>query len=318
MSSKRASTGRLAFTADASLTFKHSLYYSTKGVIPAAEVAEALLALDRIVQRAPRVLQAMAGGGQLPKVALYVERLEEGSLIEDVAVTLFFGSKEKMERTLKMWKEKLGVDLNTQPGMLRAILIALILVGAYKAADIALHVGDKPPAAASTVEIKDNIIINLGADTGISGTELVRMVDKIVTRKAPLAKDAIKVIAPAKKDPAAVIRFDNDLKLTIPRTLIDAVPDEYEKDDSTKVEIKKEAEIHLRAVDLDSVDKGWAAIVADVSSRRLRLELAPEINADDLFGKRVLYGDVEIISERDAHDRWQVKGYRLLRIQSDE
>ncbi len=295
---------------DRSITFTHNVYYSNKGLITATEVAEALLALDRIVQRTPRVLQAMTGSGRLPKIAVYVERLTEGSLDEDIKIHLLFGSKEQMKRTLKKWKKVLGIDLNTTPGMIRTLIYILLVVGGTYAVT-KYAASDKP---ATHVEIKDNIVINLGSDFKMTGPELVALVDKVVTKKTPLANDAIKVIAPAKKEPEAIVRLDKDVIFTIPRAFIDALPDELPAEENVTTRTIPHAEIRLRAADLDSSEKGWAAVVAGVSERRLRLEFAPSINPDDLYGKRVIHGTVEVISKRDSGGRMTVRSYRVVEI----
>ncbi|HVZ16094.1 MAG TPA: hypothetical protein VG897_03180, partial [Terriglobales bacterium] len=67
-----------------SLSFNHRIFYSTENPVPAHEIAEALLALDRVVRRSPAVFRRLVPGVSAPKVELLVTRLEAGSLTEDI------------------------------------------------------------------------------------------------------------------------------------------------------------------------------------------------------------------------------------------
>ncbi len=303
-----------SMNSDAALTlsFRHNIFYSNHGPIPASQVAEALLALDRIVQRSPKIFQKLAPGSSLPKVQLYVEKLTEGSLAEDVFVSFFFGSKAKMDRTIKAWRKTLGIDLNTKSGVLRAIIIGLILVGGYAAIN---YLSPSKPS----IQIQDSVIINVAAsDLKMTPDDLVKVIESSVTRQKALAKDAAKFLSPAKKDPKAIVRFDSKQELTIPSDFIAAIPENTSSLDDEKVKLVQHAEIHLRASDLDSSDKGWAAVIPSESQRRLRLELSPEINADDLFGQRVVRGTVEAISRKDAYDRYQLRSYLLVSLDPEQ
>lgn len=299
--------------AEFTLSFSHRIYYTNRELVPAEEIAEALLALNRIVQRAPHVFQGLVPGTALPTAQLYIERLASGSLDEEIKIKLFFGSKRKMDRTLKRWREKFGIDLNTKGGVIRTIVIALILFGGYQAATHLL--GDKEKAA---IEISHNTIINIGAkELNLTADDIVKVIHATVSNKAQLAHDSVKVIRPAKSDPAAEIHIDGQPDLKITANEIAAIPFDLHIDKAEESERREHIEIHLRANDLDNTERGWAAVVPAVTGRRLRMELAPEINADELYGKKEIKGTVEIIKRKDTQGRMQLRSYRLESIDPD-
>lgn len=293
------------------LSFDHSIYYTNHELIPAHEVAEALLALDRMVHRAPQALRALLPGTSTVKMELFVKRLQSGSLTEDVTIKLLFGSKRQMDRTLKRFREKYGINLTSKSGVIRTILFTLIILGGAYAGHRALMAAAKP-----TVEISHNTIINIGAEElHLTADELVKIIAAAVPNKSQLAHDAVSVVKPAKREGQAEIRIDgNQSELKISAEEVANFPAEVHTDKTEESEQREHVEIHLRANDLDNTERGWAAVVPTVTARRLRLELAPAINADDLFGKKEIRGTVEIIRRKDANGRLQLRAYRLEAI----
>jgi hypothetical protein len=71
------------------------------------------------------------------------------------------------------------------------------------------------------------------------------------------------------------------------------------------VEDFSNVEIRIRAIDLDSTKRGWAAVLPSISSRRAKMHLDPNIKLTDLIGKTAINGDVTIIFKNDeAGDRY--------------
>jgi predicted nucleic acid-binding protein len=291
-------------------SFSHKIYYSNRHAVPAEEVAEALLGLSRIVQKAPLVFKGLVSGCNLPKAALYVESIENGSLSEEVIVKFFFGSKRKMDRCLKRWREALGINLETAPGVLRTIIIALIFAGAVIAAQRYLS-----PAEKATIEMNHNTVINIGAaELQMTPDQLRAIITTVISNKDQLAADAVAVIRPAKRDRDASITFDNDPAKTIPPTVIDHIPstvDPVREEDST---MHEHVTVELRALDLDSNKSGWAAVAPRVAATRLKLELGPNIQPEHLFGKASVTGTVEVVKRRNGEGTMVPKLIRLLEI----
>lgn len=303
---------------DFTLTFSHQIYYTNEKPVPAEEIAEALYALTRVVERSPRVLKKLIPGVSKAEARVFVDKLVSGSIREDIFITLIFNSKEEMEKTIRRVREKLGIDLNTKSGVIRAIVIGLLLVGASAAAgySVAQLLSSETPPQKATVEVSHNTILSIGENSGLNGDQILKAIEMTVRNKNQLASDAVKVIKPAKRDPKAEIRFDNREELTIPQHFIAKVPSEVTTPENEKSDTKEHVKILIRAADMDK-GTGWAAIVPTVSSKRLRLELAPNIDLEDLFGKPEITGTVEVLSSRDSHGKMQLRAYYLTSIDKD-
>lgn len=245
------------------------------------------------------------------RVQLLVERLESGSLYEDLVVKLIFGDQKQMDRAIKRFRKKFGVNLDSTSGVIRTIILAATLLGASYA--VSSHLGQK---VAEKLEIHNNTIIQTGAqELKMEPTELLGRVNEAIHNKNRLASDAVAIFKPAKRDPKAEITFDNDAQLVVPSAFIGMVPDEFVADKTEETKIIENAEIHVRALDLDSSEHGWAAVVPMITDRRLPLELGPAIKPEDLFGNKTVKGTIEVISRRDAFDRMQLRSYRLIGYQ---
>jgi hypothetical protein len=289
------------------LSFEHSIFYQTTEPVPAAKIAEALLALDRIVQRSPALLKRWVPGISKPKVQLLVARLDSGSLKEDIVVRFFFGSKTKMNRTIARIKKATGVDLNSKSGAVKALVLAALVYGAWYAMTHQDGRDAKP-----AIEISHNTIINIGAkELSLSAEDLVKLIEAAVPNKNKLAADAVTVIRPAKQDPNGEITVDGDQAMKITREFVRLTPEQFTAEKSEQTKVIEHAEVHLRAVDLDNSQRGWAAIVPAISTSRVALEIDDSIRGEDLFGSQIIHGTVEVVYRRDQAGQMQLRSYRL-------
>lgn len=146
--------------------------------------------------------------------------------------------------------------------------------------------------------------------------ELRKIIDTVVVNRKQLADDAVKVVKPAKRDPKATISVDGSSSnpVVISHEVIATVPDEVTKDERETSTIHPHANVDLRALDLDSSEKGWAAIVTEIAPNRVRLELGAGVKPDALFGKKVILGTVESISRKNSKGEDEIRLYRLISI----
>ncbi len=80
---------RVITQTEFSLDVSYKVFYSTKDPVPIDEMVSALLAIERILKRAPRVFSAVTGV-PIEKTEVYVQEIVSGSLSEDIIVKLFF------------------------------------------------------------------------------------------------------------------------------------------------------------------------------------------------------------------------------------
>jgi len=297
-------------------TASHQIYYSTKNPIPISQVAESLLALERIIQRSPIVLEKLFDGVKIQKIHAYVERIESGSLTERIIVRFLFGSQEKFDDFVDKVSKGAGMEKLRETPIFPIIIMGIVLSGAMIAHD---NWGG-PPENRTVIEANNNTIINLGAGmVDMDPVTFRAIVETAVSNRADLARDTVKIIRPAKSDKDSNIVFDDIPELTLASETIRAIPT-YLKDDISDESISdyEKVEIEIRAIDLDSLKRGWAVKIPAVHEKRIPLQIDKSIDPEILIGKKFFKGDVTVIFKKDAQGSdIPEKGF-LRRLHPDE
>ena len=295
---------------------KHQIYYSNKEHVPIGEIAESLIALEGIIRQSPAILQKIFPGTAIQRTEIYLDELKSGSLYEDVVIKFIFGSQEKFDEFIENARDKVGLSkLESKGQILSAIIILLILTGG------SYYLGKSKKAENPSLQIIDNsinITINNGAQLlDMPPEEFRNLIENNIPDKDKLARDSINFIKPAKKDSEASIIFDRDESLKISSESVQAMPN-YIIDDELQetIEDLDNIEVLIRATDLDSNKRGWAAIIPDVSQSRVRLQLDPHIKSEELMQHPDLIGSVTILFKLDEKGEKKPKLYFLREIYS--
>lgn len=281
------------------LTVHQQIYYSNKELIPIKDVAESLLALEAIIRQSPDVLEAMFPGTKIQSVEVYINELKSDSIWEDVVVKFIFGNQQKFDEFIDNVRERIGMDnIMNNPQLLSSIILVMILSGG------AYYLGkDKSatPEQKATIESNNNTIIQIGAGmVELSSEDFKAIIDSATKDKEKLAKNSIKVVNPAKRDPEASITFNGNEDLRIQNESVKAMPRfVQEPEDEEYIEDYKNIELEIRAIDLDSTKRGWAVVVPDLHKKRVRLQLDPTVNPEDLLDKRKVNANVTVIFGHD-------------------
>ena len=281
------------------LTVHQQIYYSNKALVPIKDVAESLLALEAIIRQSPDVLEAMFPGTKIQSVEVYINELKSDSIWEDIVVKFIFGNQQKLDEFIANVRERIGMDnIMNSPQLLSSIILVMILSGG------AYYLGkDKSatPEQKATIEANNNTIIQIGAGIiGLSSEDFKAIIDSAIKDKDKLAKNAIKVVNPAKRDPEASITFNDNEELRIQNESVKAMPRfVQEPEDEEYVEDHINIELEIRAIDLDSTKRGWAVVVPDLHKKRVRLQLDPTVNSEDLLDKRKVNANITVIFGHD-------------------
>lgn len=277
------------------LAVRHQVKYTTDDPIPIPELVEALLGLEQIIKRTPAILEELFPNTHVYDVKVFVESLESGSLIEDVLIKFVFGSQEEFDAFIETARKRCRMDIiKENKGLFSAIIIALILGGAY----YAVKKSGAEPQKLYNIEANNNTIINLGAGmVDISPDDFRAIIETAVKADTKLAKDALQVIRPAKQDGGATIIFDGDDATSITSNSVSSAPSYlYQEDEAAEhFEDIEDATLEIRAMDLDRKRLGWAAVVPSASKDRARLQIDAIINLEDLKGMTQLKGDVTLV-----------------------
>lgn len=277
------------------MVVSQQIYYSNKELVPIKEIAESLQALDAVIRHSPEVLEALFPGTKIESVEVFIKELRSDSIWEDLVVKFVFGSQKKFDQLISNLRERVGMDnLMNNPQLLSAIILVLILSGG------AYYLGKDQtadPEQRATIEANNNTIINIGAGMmEMSAEEFKILIDGAIKDKAKLAKDAVRMVKPAKRDPEASITFNDNTELQITSESVRAMPRYVsEPEEEEFIEDYTDIEMELRATDLDSTKRGWAVVVPELGDRRVRLQLDPTVSPEELYERRKFTANATII-----------------------
>lgn len=288
--------------SEATLLIEHTIKYTNSKPLTVREVVDSLQALEKIsIHFLPSTLSALSNS-DIVSAELFVEGFEEGSFIEKVLVRLAFRDEQELEKFLDSSREKLrdiykripGEDYPVMKGVVvvSAALGALIAVGAVWAISTTKEV---PPA--SVITLTDNTIIIIGAKSyGQSPEDFLKIVEGVAGHdKKKLAQQSAKILAPAKSEEGASVVLDGNESLTFDNDVVKATPATVDFDPFEITDPHSDVDLEIRATDLDSLNRGWAAIIPGLVERRVKLKLGENIQPDDLAGKFKVRADVEIL-----------------------
>lgn len=289
------------------VTSAHEFKWTTREPVPIGEVAETLLALDRIARMCPRVLERLTQV-DIADIQVYVDTIESGSLLEKVVVKLIFRDEASFDAFL----DKLGERIR-QPGMTRAAFIGVVLAvvvgyGAWLAAKVS------NPGGQTTISGNNTTIINVGAGMVEMTPEAFQaVVESAIVNQKSLAKETVKLFKPARGDGQSSLVIDGNTATSFPPAVIAATPRLVEVDKQDKVQDIKDADLQIRAMDLDSGKRGWAALIPGLIDRRVRLKLDSNIRPADIADKFSVRADVSVYYKLDRTGKKMVPDYILLR-----
>jgi len=270
------------------------LYYSNKEWVPIGEIADSLLALESLIKSSPEVIEKIFPGIIVQQVDVFINELKSDSIYEDLVVKFIFGSQENFDEQISKVRKKIGMEfLDKHPNVLGAIIGAMILGGGISIYD---SMQDKEPQRA-TIEANNNTIINIGAgEIEFEAGELKAIIQGAIKNNPSISEAAIKVIKPARRDPDAQIIINQNDALTIKPESIKAMPlEKPEQEEIELIEDFAQLELEIRATDLDSTKRGWAAVPTELTNKRVRLQFDPTINPEELLEQRKIIGSATVI-----------------------
>lgn len=280
------------------ITTNQSIYFSNKSHIPIEDVANSLLAFKSLLEVTPDIFEKLIPGLHIKSITVDLNEIKAGSLLEDVIVKFIWGSQEKLTDDVQNLRTHMQMEeLMQNKKLLGAIVLCLVLAGGL----YVLTKSNAPAEQKISIEANQNVIINIGADiTGLTNEQFKAIIDSAISRNDQLKKDAVKIVRPAKREPDSSITMNNEEATSINSSAIRAMPSiTPEIDQPETIDDFKNVEIQIRATDLDSTKKGWAAVVPGVSDRRTKMHLDPHIKVEDLLGKKLVTGDITVVFKQD-------------------
>lgn len=274
------------------LDLSHRVYYSNREPIPIAEIATSLLALEKLLQRMPKVL-SLVTDVPIEGFEVFVDDIHSGSLIEDIIIKVFFKDQAGLDAFLGKIHEQLGQRKVTRNLLIAAILMAIVGYGLHSAATV---MGSDE--AKQAININNNVIINIAADqAGMKPEQLVDIIKASITDKKANARDAIEFVKPAKRDPEASISMEGQQVVSITSDVVKKSPSSLNIEDVPTERLVPDVDLQIRATNRDSQTSGWAGLIPNLIDRRVRLVLSEEVKPEQLAGKFTVRADVIIHSK---------------------
>lgn len=125
------------------LALRHALTYTTDGDVPVEVVARSLVANERLIHEALRVIETISPGAEISAIRIRVASLSNASpLRQAFAVALFMTFQKDLERAVPALIEKLtGVDVPDSYDTLVTVIVIMIAMAAVTTATERLFPG---------------------------------------------------------------------------------------------------------------------------------------------------------------------------------
>jgi hypothetical protein len=297
------------------------LRYTNERDIPTYDIAASLIATDEIRKLLPPVLEALFPGLSVESLELNLHTSAAGgSRDDDYRGRLICQFQEDLEAGITRIAEKTGIEaLANNKRLLSYLIMAMVLFGSIWAYNQVF--GD---SSGTHIEGDYNIIVSgVAADAGVSPEQVRRVIEGAFNEreKKRLGRNAIDVVAPAKREEGATITAAPDHSIKLDQNTIREIPASGDfTDDDEPSEVIHNLSIDIRRSDRDERNVGWAGWVKIREFEgRLKMVLVPGINPErlrNLSYEGPITADVEVFYRRRG-DSGALKPYvmHVYRVQ---
>jgi hypothetical protein len=275
-----------------------TLYYTNERGLEVEDVADSLLAFKAIIERVPQVLGALYPTLSVQSVSVTVESVSTGSLLEDLLVKIIWGNQEELDKAA----EELGTTFKIRELLQNKKFIATLVFALVLAAgDYALKKSGASEEQRQVIQgNQNNVVIIASQLSGISAPAIEQAISTSVERAPGIAREATRLVNPAKREEGASIAAGRGSDVVISPEAVRAMPAPQQVDeDLDSVEDMSNVEIQIRATDLDSNKRGWAAIVPVLGDRRIKVNLDVGVSPAKLLAKTAVRADVTVVFRRE-------------------
>ena len=279
-------------------------FFDRKTTPSLQEVVDSLQGFDAIAKRFPKILSALLDA-PIKSVTVDVNKIEIGSLYDDLIVKFAFGGQEQMDLFMNEMHEKF-MNHKAVPFVL---FFALLIAGGIIAYNVIA-----PDEASSSPVINSNnttIINMISAEVGKDADAVREIIERAIPRSdsIKLAKDSYKIFG-AFGDSNS-LKFKDFEAYKLPRDVVDTFPSSLDFDSVQELKDFENVDVQIRAADLDSVKSGWAAKVPSVSDRRIKVKVANAVDVSKVQIGANVKADVTVVYK--MKDGELVPGYCVIR-----
>ncbi|MGF1906168.1 hypothetical protein [Aliivibrio salmonicida] len=294
---------------------QEKIYYSNKEPIPLDQVIASLQGYSELFKMVPTVLEKLDENLIIEEIKIFVDEVSKGSLWEILLIGLAFGSQQSLDAhfsSANSWThEKLmniGItDKNIRNGLI--IIVAILAVsGASMAMDYMKKLLGGREESAATIQANNNIFINIGAEAyGTTPENIQNAIAHAIKQHGQhkVAKEARKIIAPAKLEQGAEMKFfsgsqsSGEPVIVFDKELVEALPS-YDFDEGDVNIPEENVEVYITSMDLERHKTGWAAHIPAISeNKRIPISFNTDENLERIALDRNYLANITIVYSRD-------------------
>lgn len=279
-------------------------FFDRKTTPSLQEVVDSLQGFDAIAKRFPKILSALLEA-PIKSVTVDVNKIEIGSLYDDLVVKFGFGGQEQTDLFMKEMHEKF-MNHKAVPFFL---FFALLIAGGIIACKV-LAPDDVPSSA--VINSNNTTVINLiSADVGKDADAVREIIERAIPRSdsIKLAKDSYKIFSAFGDSDS--LQFRNFESYSLPKEVVDTFPSSLDFDSVQELKDFDNVDVQIRAADLDSVERGWAARVPTVSDRRIKVKVANGVDVSKVQIGADVKADITVVYKTKNDEL--VPGYCVIR-----
>lgn len=281
------------------------LYFATQEPVAIKDIASSLLALERLTKQFPAMLE------QLTKVKIHgyelrVERLESGSLLEDLVLKVFFDNPEQQKKFNDFLENHpMGKAVKWGVGGILTVLVISQLMLVYKN-----FAGTDTPS----IQANHNTIINVGAESlGITPSEVQELVTAGISgNHKKLFQASLDVLRPVEGHEEASLQVPGmqEQRFSFPPAAMAEVP--FDADlNAQEHDLDYENELlEIRALDRDKTDAGWWGVLPNViGEKRLKLYFVDDVDMQTITTRPEVHVDATVTYRNDLNQAKLIPKY---------
>ena len=291
-----------------------SITYETAGITPVQKVIEGLQASEAVASEVVELLPSFVKGLTVEASVIGVAKIsQESPLRELLVVALVIAHQREVGDFVEPIASKLvGPDMAADHSVVFGLLFSLIAIyGASAARDILMkRFEDHRPR-----KLLDALVAQVASETGKTEKEVRDILEARFSTPSAFRKIVSKAkafFAPSHHDGNAPVQIgqteiSQDVVREIPQSGVN------QERDMARYEPKANVTINLHAMDRDKANTGWAAVIPEVSEKRLKLRLTREVDTSKLWARDTVTGDVVVVEKLTANG-FSPHEYQLTRV----
>jgi hypothetical protein len=298
--------------------FTHRVNYPDNHGITLVDIAETLLAHDRIIKLVPFVLEQSVDGLVIKNISIELSYAEEGSLLEQFVVTVFSVFQDNFsEKIVGVVEAMTGTDIPKEYEPIIALIILLLFFYGARWLYNKVH---KTSDGALNINGSYNNILQISAERlSIEPSKLESILAEATKgpNKKATAKAAQRFFKPAQRNGTGRIEVNGYGEIS--RETVAEIPTDVDieaSDDDREMLHMPGARVQLRAHDLDRKEQGWYGVVEDetFNDKRLPITFYPTVDPRPLFGARSISADITLEQKPDDKGEWTPKRIHIMAV----